>query len=175
MASQHPRTTPAPTRRAVLGAAAWSVPVVTLASAAPAYALSHDRLTITSATATWAPVLSLGGLVGYYLQFSITVRNDGHDDTSGLQVSLTFPSDYGNVRVSTFGGNVGTGWSNGTFSNRTFVSASNAQLSPNQSSTLLTQGRIYVPTNPAGSGPAITIQATSGGGFASGVAVVNPT
>ena len=67
------------TRRRALAGAAWSVPVITIATAAPAHAMSGPTQQVTSTTA----VLTNGGQVRH----TIVLANTGPAATTGLLVN----------------------------------------------------------------------------------------
>lgn len=97
MHSPHPDTHAAsPTRRGVLRAAAWSVPAVSLAAAAPAYAVSltgpGDVVTLELASQEW------GRTGDPYLYVELRVRNLSASQPvlPGLTVTLSFAGPWTN-------------------------------------------------------------------------------
>lgn len=117
---QHP--TPAPTRRSVLRAAAWSVPAVTVATAAPAYASSNADDTASGAFsllslggAEWQPFGSPPHLRVAGLQVRST-RTSPVIPAQALTVSVTFPNHfvrYLGSNVDLFVTEVASGWTAG--------------------------------------------------------------
>lgn len=70
-------------RRAVVRTAAWSVPVISLATAAPAFAASGDMITLNS-----PPTAFTSGDWGYG-PLNVTVKNAGAAPVAGATVSFT--------------------------------------------------------------------------------------
>lgn len=101
MAPQQPsRAVTTPTRRALLGAAAWSVPVVAVATAAPAYAAS------TTATLAFTVPPTSGfirrtdpttGVVTHEFHGATTLANTGAATTRGLELVVTLPGPYASL------------------------------------------------------------------------------
>lgn len=75
-----------PSRRRVLRAAAWSVPVVTLVATAPAYAVSGTTLTFSSATYTGVACGTIDGVVVRAI--------DGTTPRAGMSVVLQLAGGY---------------------------------------------------------------------------------
>lgn len=74
-----------PERRQVLkaGAIAWTVPVVAMATAAPAYATSGSNMSTSSATAT------LENFVFQRVETTIVLRNSGSGPTTALTITIS--------------------------------------------------------------------------------------
>ncbi len=85
-----------PSRRTVLRTAAWSVPAVSVAAAAPAFALSGPAvLDIVTATADWGAnynVLQLAPLT-----YALTVKNTGGTQSGPVTVTLRIPGGGSDV------------------------------------------------------------------------------
>lgn len=71
-------------RRSVLKSVAWSAPVIVVASAAPALAVSPARIVVSSMTATRG-----GSILGRTINVRATLTNRAADPTSLLRVVLT--------------------------------------------------------------------------------------
>lgn len=87
-----PRASVAPTRRALLRATAWSLPVVAVATAAPAYASSEGGAVFAASTtvilsAASATTTSRG--VNHTITGVMTVENPTDVTTQALRVELT--------------------------------------------------------------------------------------
>lgn len=84
-----------PSRRALLGAAVWSVPVVSLTTAAPAFASSGGAATPTrlSVTAASAQVTTVSGN-NRTIKGTMVVHNPTAAATKNLQVVFTVPLGY---------------------------------------------------------------------------------
>lgn len=82
----------APSRRSVIRTVAWTAPVVAVATAAPAFATSVQRLSITAFT---SKDVSTGQSAKYTL--AVTIQNTGTTVTSGWSVTFTFDAAYGGV------------------------------------------------------------------------------
>lgn len=81
------------TRRTLVRTAAWSVPVISVAAAAPAFAAASDRLVIAQGTP--APSWTTLSIFNDYVDASITLTNDSPNDlTNSLQLTMTIPNVY---------------------------------------------------------------------------------
>lgn len=103
---------PRSTRRTLLRTAAWSVPAVTMASAAPAFAGSGSTPALSLDPAPVAQWTTTGTLI-----FTVTVKNN-HPSTpaADLKVTVSFPSAFvkpGNGEVTISFPTSTTGWSSG--------------------------------------------------------------
>lgn len=148
--AQQPSTTrhqPTPSRRAVLRSAAWSVPVVAVASAAPAYADSGDGAgaiagitAMPTLRATNGSASSTNSGINYIFTGQVTITNPATAPTQGLQVVLTlngYPL-HGNESVSASGGSGLGAWTSSVNTSQGIVITLTAptQLAGNTSTTL---------------------------------------
>lgn len=85
------RNNASPTRRTVLTAAAWTVPTIAIASAAPAYAASTTRA-LTYSTVPAAEITTVGTTKHFH--GTLAVMNPNSFATSGLQIVVGLPSAY---------------------------------------------------------------------------------
>lgn len=95
MAPQTSRAVRTPSRRALLGAAAWSVPVIAVGTATPAYAVSSTAtLAFTvSPTSGFTRRTDQTG-VTYVFHGVTALANTGSAATRGLELVVTLPSAY---------------------------------------------------------------------------------
>ncbi|MBE7324835.1 hypothetical protein IEQ44_09225 [Nocardioides sp. Y6] len=139
-----PRASVAPTRRALLRATAWSLPVVAVATAAPAYASSQGggEIIVMAATlsATNGSASSTSNGTNYIFTGRVTITNPATAPTQGLQVVLTlngYPL-HGNESVSGSGGSGLGAWTSSVNTSQGIVITLTAptQLAGNTSTTV---------------------------------------
>lgn len=78
-----------PSRRHIVRAGAWSVPVIAVAATAPAFATSGANLSTSSATARITNPISFDQRV----ETTIALKNTGTGPTASLTVSITITGD----------------------------------------------------------------------------------
>lgn len=83
-----------PERRQLLkaGALVWTVPVIAMATAAPAYASSGAVMAASSGTNPLQPFSRRGTGGAFFIDANLTLRNTGTSSTSALTVTITVPS-----------------------------------------------------------------------------------
>ncbi|WP_110239777.1 hypothetical protein [Nocardioides gilvus] len=90
------RTHASPSRRALLGAAAWSVPAITLATAAPAFATSGEAPVAGTKLAAVSPAATITttSTGARKITGSVVIKNPTTTATTGLQAIFSMPSSY---------------------------------------------------------------------------------
>jgi hypothetical protein len=138
------------TRRSVVragAAAAWAVPLVTVAAAAPSFAASGPAdlgtSTITSVTRSGKDVTITG----------LTIKNTNSQSTNGLKVTIT-----SNKTVASIGSNP-SGWT-ASLSGNTITLLAASPVGGNSSAAPVN----FTFTLQVGSASSITVQATTTGG-----------
>lgn len=95
----HDHRTPQPSRRSVLGAAAWSVPAIAVVTASPAYANSNGEdetePTATSLAVIGTPTAHFAAQgTGSVFTAELEIENATASPTSGLHIQVSVPTSY---------------------------------------------------------------------------------
>lgn len=101
MTSTHPE------RRQVLKAGVWTLPVVAVATAAPAFASSGADMRPSNGTVPTMPFVRTGAAGVFFIDANLTLRNGGTGPTTALTVTITVPT----LVSQTAADHVGNGWS----------------------------------------------------------------
>lgn len=124
-----------PSRRQVVRAGAWSVPVVAASVAAPAFATSN-KADLTKSTAV-DPGVKAGNGNGSSITITVTPSNiDGNADTTGLRVEISNISGLKAANLQT--GPTGYNTTAPTVSGTTITFYANAQLAGGATGTSVT-------------------------------------
>lgn len=169
-ATPSPMGATSPSRRALLGAAVWSVPAISLATAAPSFATSPGAQTPTTSTPSTVAAQTPTATVttqpdgSRHITGSVTINNPSTTTaTVGLQAIFSMPSSYmptGTPSLklsSTIGNWTITGYSN---NGTTLTVTLNApkQLAANASTVLTFDVTAQMPHLPA-TAPAVSVWA----------------